>query len=218
MKAVSLLQVAAHADGRTEVVEGDCLLLEHVFGQRPADAAKVGRGRGGGGGGGAGGFMRGGRTQKPRRAHPPPPQVRARVLDAIGADPGLVQAELVLLALYGRAARALSGGAGAEPPADVARDAADVRDLVRLRHASLTATLDAGFPELRSSVWLSSSAARAAAQALAPPLEEARDKAADLLREATLMLTCLEAGRPGVLERVLPKRAKQYAKGVAERA
>ena len=217
MKAVSLLQVAAHADGRTEVVEGDCLLLEHVFGQRPADAAKVGRGRGGWGGG-AGGFMRGGRTQKPRRAHPPPPQVRARVLDAIGADPGLVQAELVLLALYGRAARALSGGAGAEPPADVARDAADVRDLVRLRHASLTATLDAGFPELRSSVWLSSSAARAAAQALAPPLEEARDKAADLLREATLMLTCLEAGRPGVLERVLPKRAKQYAKGVAERA
>lgn len=161
-----------------------------------------------------------------RRANPetaarspsPPPQVRARVLDAIGADPGLVQAELVLLALYGRAARALSGGAGAEPPADVARDAADVRDLVRLRHASLTATLDAGFPELRSSVWLSSSAARAAAQALAPPLEEARDKAADLLREATLMLTCLEAGRPGVLERVLPKRAKQYAKGVAERA
>ena len=112
----------------------------------------------------------------------------------------------------------MSGGAGAEPPADVARDAADVRDLVRLRHASLTATLDAGFPELRSSVWLSSSAARAAAQALAPPLEEARDKAADLLREATLMLTCLEAGRPGVLERVLPKRAKQYAKGVAERA
>ena len=34
MKAVNLLQVAAHADNRTSVGEYDCLLLEHVFGQR----------------------------------------------------------------------------------------------------------------------------------------------------------------------------------------
>ena len=41
MKAVQLLQVAAHADGRAEAGEYDVLLLEHVFGSRPADAAKV---------------------------------------------------------------------------------------------------------------------------------------------------------------------------------
>ena len=41
MKAVNLLQVAAHADGRDVVCEADALLLEHVFGQRPDDARKV---------------------------------------------------------------------------------------------------------------------------------------------------------------------------------
>jgi hypothetical protein len=35
------LQVAAHADGREAVNEYDCLLLEHVFGNRPDDCHKV---------------------------------------------------------------------------------------------------------------------------------------------------------------------------------
>jgi MoxR-like ATPase len=186
MKAVALLQVAAHADGRDEVSEVDCLLLEHVFGQRPDDAHKV----------------------------------RARVLDVIGSDPGLTQAELVLLALFGRAARVLGGG-GADAGDDAAGAKADADalvDLLRLRHAALASTLDGGFADLKATVWLSAPAARAAAQALAPPLEEARAKASDLLREAMLVSECLGAGKPGVLERVLPKRAKQYAKGVAERA
>lgn len=34
MKAVQMLQVAAHADGRAAVNEYDCLLLEYVFGNR----------------------------------------------------------------------------------------------------------------------------------------------------------------------------------------
>lgn len=34
-------QVAAHADGREAVNEYDCLLLEHVFGNRPDDSHKV---------------------------------------------------------------------------------------------------------------------------------------------------------------------------------
>ncbi len=41
MKAVRLLQVAAFADGRDQVNEYDCLLLEHVFGNRPDDGVKV---------------------------------------------------------------------------------------------------------------------------------------------------------------------------------
>jgi MoxR-like ATPase len=36
-----VVQVAAHADGREEVSEYDCLLLEYVFGDRPDDAAKA---------------------------------------------------------------------------------------------------------------------------------------------------------------------------------
>ena len=186
MKAVALLQVAAHADGRDEVSEVDCLLLEHVFGQRPDDAAKV----------------------------------KAKVLDTIGSDPGLTQAELVLLALYGRAARILGGGGGdaADDAASAAADAADLTELLRLRHAALAATLDGGFAEFKATAWLSAPAARAAAQALAPPLEEARAKASDLLREALVISECLKNGSTGVLERALPKRAKQYAKGVADRA
>jgi MoxR-like ATPase len=35
------VQVAAFADGRSAVNEYDCLLLEHVFGNRPDDANKV---------------------------------------------------------------------------------------------------------------------------------------------------------------------------------
>jgi hypothetical protein len=41
MKAVQMLQVAAHGDGRAAVNEYDCLLLEHVFGNRPDDSHKV---------------------------------------------------------------------------------------------------------------------------------------------------------------------------------
>ena len=39
-------------------------------------------------------------------------QVRTQVLDLIAADPGLQQAELVLLGLFGRACQALEGGWG----------------------------------------------------------------------------------------------------------
>lgn len=35
------MQVAAHGDGRAAVNEYDCLLLEHVFGNRPDDSHKV---------------------------------------------------------------------------------------------------------------------------------------------------------------------------------
>jgi MoxR-like ATPase len=35
------MQVVAHGDGRDVVHEYDCLLLEHVFGNRPDDCHKV---------------------------------------------------------------------------------------------------------------------------------------------------------------------------------
>jgi len=133
----------------------------------------------------------------------------------------------VLLALYGRAARALGSGddnnasAAIEDPqeaAEAAADAADLVELLRLRHADLAATLMNGFPALRETVWQSSGSARAAAQALGPALEENRARASDLLREALVLEGALKCEKRGVLERVLPKRAKQYAKGVSDRA
>lgn len=188
MKAVNLLQVAAHADGRETVAEADCLLLEHVFGQRPEDAAKV----------------------------------RGWVLEAMGSDPGLTQAELVLLGLFGRAVRLLDGegGDGGEggDAAGAAGDAAELISLLAARHAALSVSLDAGFPDLASTVWQSPASVRGAAQALTPALEENRSRAADLLREAAVVKGALEAGVPGVLERALPKRHKQYQKGVSGRA
>ena len=187
MKAVNLLQVAAHADGRDVVCEADALLLEHVFGQRPDDAAKV----------------------------------RAWVLEAMGSDPGLTQAELVLLGLFGRAVRLLDGEGGGAEGGDAAGAAADAGELVTLlaaRHATLSVSLDAGFPDLASTLWQSPASVRAAAQALTPALEENRSRAADLLREAAVVKGALEAGLPGVLERALPKRHKQYQKGVSGRA
>jgi MoxR-like ATPase len=186
MKSVALLQVAAYGDGRDSVSEYDCLLLEHVLGSRPDDARKV----------------------------------RAHVLDTIGSDPGLQQAELVLLGLFGRAC-ALLGGAGgrggAEELAAAAEEAATLAALLEGRHAEVSASLDGGFPELRATLWQSGASARGAAQHLTPPLAENRKRAEDLLREARVLHACLEGvGAPsGVLERMLPKRFKQYSKGIA---
>lgn len=44
-------------------------------------------------------------------------------------------------------------------------------------------------------------------------------QAEELLREARVVVECLSRGvAAGMLERLLPKRAKQYAKGVSSRA
>lgn len=46
-----------------------------------------------------------------------------------------------------------------------------------------------------------------------------RLQAEELLREARVVVECLSRGvAAGMLERLLPKRAKQYAKGVSSRA
>mmetsp|Transcript_22439 Transcript_22439/g.49028 ORF Transcript_22439/g.49028 Transcript_22439/m.49028 type:complete len:583 (-) Transcript_22439:411-2159(-) len=197
MKAVQLLQVVAHGDGREEVTEYDCLLLEHVFGNRPDDSHKV----------------------------------RAHVLETIASDPGLQQAELVFLGLFGRACRLLGAagaqGGSAEEVPEAVQEAATLATLLRARHAALAAALDGGFPELKSSIWQSEDSVRSAVQALTPQMTENKKKAEELLREALVLQTCLERGlvsiRAGqssqfagsLLERLLPKRFKQYERGIA---
>ncbi|KXZ46611.1 hypothetical protein GPECTOR_42g822 [Gonium pectorale] len=187
MKAVQMLQVVAFTDGRDQVSEYDCLLLEHVFGNRPDDGAKV----------------------------------RAAVLDLVAMDPGLQQAELVLLGLFGRTCRLLEGPSDA---GELSSAAGEVRQLVELltsRHAALAVNLEgAGFPELRASLWQSEGSVAAAVQALMPGVTENRKKVEDLLREAQTLAAVLAnpSASASLLERLLPRRFKQYAKGVAAKA
>ncbi|PNW69580.1 hypothetical protein CHLRE_48g761147v5, partial [Chlamydomonas reinhardtii] len=131
-------------------------------------------------------------------------------------------AELVLLGLFGRTCRLLDGGAAG--PAELAAAGAEVAQLVSLleaRHAALASNLEGdGFPELRASLWQAESSVAAAVQALSPQMTENRKKVEELLREAHTLSAVLAT--PGatapLLERLLPKRFKQYAKGISAKA
>ncbi|EFJ46414.1 hypothetical protein VOLCADRAFT_93182 [Volvox carteri f. nagariensis] len=184
MKAIRMLQVAAYADGRDQVNEYDCLMLEHVFGNRPDDGVKV----------------------------------RQQVLDMVAADPGLQQAELVLLGLFGRTCRLLEGPEDAAELAAASAEVAQLVDLLSSRHAALAANLEGnGFPELRATLWQAEASVAAAVQALVPQMTENRKKVEDLLREAQTLAAVLRtpsASAP-LLERLLPKRFKQYQKGIS---
>jgi MoxR-like ATPase len=101
---------------------------------------------------------------------------------------------------------------------EVRGEADALAELLELRQGALAATLDGGFPELRASVWSAEAAVQAAVQALTPPMAENRKRAEDLLREALLLRAALDApGAPGLLERLLPKRYKQFQKGISGR-
>ncbi|GIL67160.1 hypothetical protein Vafri_20601 [Volvox africanus] len=187
MKAVRMLQVAAHADGRDQVNEYDCLLLEHVFGNRPDDGVKV----------------------------------RQQVLDMVAADPGLQQTEMILLGLFGRACRLLEGGEDAAELAAASAEVAQLVDLLTSRHAALATNLEGnGFPELRATLWQAEASVASAVQSLVPQMTENRKKVEDLLREAHTLAAVLRApsATAPLLERLLPKRFKQYQKGISSKA
>ncbi|GLC61752.1 hypothetical protein PLESTB_001799100 [Pleodorina starrii] len=187
MKAVRMLQVAAHADGRDQVNEYDCLLLEHVFGNRPDDGVKV----------------------------------RQQVLELVAADPGLQQAELVLLGLFGRTCRLLEGPEDASELAAASAEVSQLVELLSSRHAALAANLEGdGFPELRATLWQAEASVAAAVQTLVPQMTENRKKVEDLLREAHTLAAVLRnpSATASLLERLLPKRFKQYQKGISAKA
>jgi len=183
MKSVQMLQVVAFADGRSAVNEYDCLLLEHVFGNRPDDSHKV----------------------------------REHILETIASDPGLQQTELVFLGLFGRACRLLSEASSSSSELSDARsEAATLVELLEGRQVALTGTLDSQFAEMRASVWQSEDSLQASVQALTPQMLENKRKTEELLREAYMLQSCLSQGTAaGVLEKLLPKRYKQYQKGIS---
>jgi MoxR-like ATPase len=60
---------------------------------------------------------------------------------------------------------------------------------------------------------------QSAVQALTPQMTENRKRAEELLREALVLQQCLQqATAASVLERLLPKRYKQYSKGISGKA
>jgi len=180
MKAIQTLQVVAYADGRSQVNEYDCLLLEHIFGNRPDDAQKV----------------------------------KAYVIETIASDPGLQQSGLVFLGLFGRACRVLE--APGEELGEVKSEMNSLIELLESRHRSLTRNLEGEFPELRTTVWQSEGTVQAAVQALTPQMTENKRKVAELLKETLVVKLCLDQKiSASVLEKLLPKRYKQYKKGIS---
>lgn len=152
--------------------------------------------------------------QRPDDAH----KVKSYILETIASDPGLQQTELVFLGLFGRACRVLEG-ADAQEVAEAVKECASLVELLDLRQASLASTLDGNFPDLRDTVWQSEASVQAAVQALTPQMTENKKRAEDLLREALTLQSALDRGVPAtVLERLLPKRFKQYTKGISGRA
>lgn len=55
-------------------------------------------------------------------------------------------------------------------------EAADLVDLLKDRASELAVTLDADYPDLRSSIWLSEAAAQSAVQTLTPQMTENRKR------------------------------------------
>ena len=89
-------------------------------------------------------------------------------------------------------------------------------ELLELRHGGLTATLDGGFPELRHTIWESEASMQTAVQALTPQMTENKKRVEDLLREGLTLQAALDQKvASSVLEKLLPKRFKQYQKGVS---
>eukprot|EP01025_Chloroclados_australasicus_P045499 TRINITY_DN4981_c0_g1_i1.p1 TRINITY_DN4981_c0_g1~~TRINITY_DN4981_c0_g1_i1.p1 ORF type:complete len:535 (-),score=79.64 TRINITY_DN4981_c0_g1_i1:305-1885(-) len=184
MKAINLLQVASYADGRDAINEYDCLLLEHVFGNRPDDAQKV----------------------------------RTYMLETIASDPGLQQTELVFLGLFGRVYRLLEQSSESELE-EVLEEVEQVVQLLESRHASLCNTLDGEFPELRQTVWQSEASVQQAVQTLTPQMTENKRKAEELLREVMILRQAIQGQvSSAVLQKLLPKRFKQYERGISSRA
>ena len=182
-KCVTLLQVAAHANGQSSVSEYDCLLLQYLLGQRPGDDEKV----------------------------------REFVLDNIANDPALLQAELALLGVFGRACRALEEGSGGSE--DLLAECAQLLDALTLQEGKFGHALENQFPALRGSPWFSPQQVSAAVQTLSPQLRENLKKVSGLVEELVTVQECLSSRvQAGVLEQLLPKRLKQYEKGIAQEA
>lgn len=144
-------------------------------------------------------------------------KVAAYVQEHIQGEAAILNAELALLGLFGRACRVLEAGeeGGADAREELVREGKGVMADLRGQEASLASALEGGFPLMRGSLWFSPQQVASAAQVMAPPMKENLNKVRLLAEETLCVLLCLEEkAERQVLEKVLPKRLRQYEKGV----
>jgi MoxR-like ATPase len=145
-------------------------------------------------------------------------KVRSKVLEILASDLGMQQCELLFLGLFGRACGALDAADAAEVQA-LLSDVSNLNEILVSRLENVREALELDFPQLRSSVWLSDSNASSAVQFLSPQMEENKGKLEEMVKETLILQKALAGNvQGGVLEKLLPKRFKQYQKGVAERS
>jgi MoxR-like ATPase len=145
-------------------------------------------------------------------------KVRSKVLEILASDLGMQQCELLFLGLFGRACGALDNGDKTDAEA-LLNDCTSLNEILASRLENVREALELDFPQLRSSIWLSDSNASSAVQFLSPQMEENKSKLEDMVRETLILQRALASNIPGgMLEKLLPKRFKQYQKGVADRA
>ena len=145
-------------------------------------------------------------------------KVRSKVLEILASDLGMQQCELLFLGLFGRACNALESDDGAEIQS-ILSDCTNLNEILVSRLENVREALELDFPHLRSSIWLSDANASSAVQFLEPQMDENRSKLEDMVKETLVLQKALASKVPGgVLEKMLPKRFKQYQKGIAERA
>ena len=144
-------------------------------------------------------------------------KVRSKVLEILASDLGMQQCELLFLSLFGRACGALDTSDTAEIQ-NLLKDCTELNEILVSRLENVREGLELDFPNLRSSIWLSDSNASSAVQFLSPQMEENKGKLEDMVKETLILREALSSKvEGGTIERLLPKRFKQYQKGVAER-
>lgn len=144
-------------------------------------------------------------------------KVRSKVLEILASDLGMQQCELLFLSLFGRACGALDTSDTVEIQ-NLLKDCTELNEILVSRLENVREALELDFPNLRSSIWLSDSNASSAVQFLSPQMEENKGKLEDMVKETLILRQALASNvQGGTIERLLPKRFKQYQKGVAER-
>merc|ERR1739841_193023 len=114
------------------------------------------------------------------------------VLENMGSDPGILQNELSLLGVFGRACRVLQSSSG--DTSELLSECEALVSSLRGQHESFNSALELGFPHLRGSLWYSPQQVASAGQVLTPPMKENLKKIEQLLEEILMVKLCLEGG------------------------
>ena len=94
------------------------------------------------------------------------------VLENISSDPGILQNELSLLGVFGRACRVLQSSSG--DTSELLSECEALVSSLRGQHESFNSALELGFPHLRGSLWYSPQQVASAGQLLRGEPEEDR--------------------------------------------